>query len=93
MGDMEIDAPVLLAPSIRTTSDDQLLSVPEVALQLGLSKPTVRAHIDSGELPAVNVGAAYKFIYRVRADDLRRFLEARASRSAAEQARVSGDES
>lgn len=88
---MEIDAP-RLAPSIRTTSDDQLLSVPEIALQLGLSKPTIRAYIDSGELPAVNLGAANKIVWRVCADDLRRFLEARASRSAAEQARVSGDE-
>jgi len=40
------------------THERAYLSVSEVALELGVSAPTIRRRIAAGELPAVQLGAA-----------------------------------
>lgn len=53
---------------------DQLLTVAEVADRLRLDPYTIRRWIGRGQLPAVRVGQQL----RVRADELRRYLDGQA---------------
>ena len=53
-----------------------LLSMPQVMKALGLSRPVVKELIDSGRLPATNLGTGKKFPrYFVRSDDLAEFVK------------------
>lgn len=53
--------------------DDTMLTVREVAKQLRVNEKTVRAWINSGDLPAFPVGGRG---YRISKADLDRFVEA-----------------
>ena len=54
-----------------TTRERQLLTAPQVAEQFQVSAQTIRNWIDSGALPAVRVGRAF----RVRSEDVDALLE------------------
>ena len=58
-----------------------MVSVKQVQTALGVTRPLVDAWIKSGELPAVNVGAGNRLVWRVRQSDLDAFLARRFSRS------------
>jgi len=53
-----------------------LLTVPEAALALGRSGPTVRRYIAQGVLPVVQIGGPGHAV-RIRRDDLERLTESR----------------
>ncbi|MBF6589098.1 MAG: helix-turn-helix domain-containing protein [Ktedonobacterales bacterium] len=59
-------------------SSARLLTVPEVALQLGVTEETVRRWLRAGDLPGVRL--ARKAGWRIRAPDLEAFLQARDTR-------------
>lgn len=59
----------------------RLLTVDEVAGRLSANEKTIRRWIKDGRLPAVNLG--HRMGYRIRADDLDRFLSERQTVSAA----------
>ena len=60
------------------TSSTQLLTLGEVADRLGVGAKLVRAYLDSGALPVVNVAAKdTRRCLRVRESDLERFIETR----------------
>ena len=64
------------------TTKTDLLDTAAVADRLGLTRPTVRALIQGGELVAINVSPnpnAKRPRYRVRPDALTRFLDRRTS--------------
>ncbi len=54
-------------------SDEQLLTVEQVAKQMQVHVETVRVWIRRGELIAINIGNEY----RISPDDLRDFLQRR----------------
>lgn len=56
---------------------EKFLSVPEAALMLGLSSPTVRRLIREGTIPIVQLGGRGHAV-RIRRADLDRLLEAQA---------------
>ena len=56
----------------------EYLSLPEVALKLGISAPTVRRKIAEGELPAVRLGGPGSSL-RVSRSSLERWLASRAT--------------
>ena len=62
-------------------SDNNLLSVPEAALLLGRSGPTVRRLIAEGHLPIVQIGGHGRAV-RIKREDIDRLTESR-SRTAA----------
>jgi excisionase family DNA binding protein len=67
-------------PETKTPTD--LLDTGTVAERLGLTRPTVRALIQNGELEAINISpdpAAKRPRYRVRPDALTRFLDRRTT--------------
>jgi excisionase family DNA binding protein len=64
------DTPFATAASFATAS---FLTVAEVARRLRVSNMTVYRIVQAGELPAVRVGRGY----RIREDDLLRYLDAR----------------
>lgn len=66
-----------------------LLILQAVAEQLGVTKRTVRTWIDDGELRAVDcsIKPGSKPRYRVRPEDLERFLERRATMPAVKATR------
>ena len=55
-------------------NESESRSIAEVALKLGISAPTVRRRIASGELPAVQLGGPGSAV-RVDARDLDRWLK------------------
>lgn len=55
----------------------RLLTIPEVAEALAISRRSVYALISSGQLPVVDVATRGKPKSRVRADDLQTFIEKR----------------
>lgn len=59
-----------------------LLTVPQVAEQLQIPAGQVRTLIRRRELPAVNVAAGKRVIYRVRPSDLEKYLQARTTLTA-----------
>jgi excisionase family DNA binding protein len=61
-----------------TTQAPQLLTVPQVAEQLQVTAQTIRNWIDSGALPAVRIGRAF----RVRSEDVDALLERASAESA-----------
>ncbi len=63
------------------TDDKELLTVPEAALALGRSGPTVRRLIGQGILPVVQIGGP-RHAVRIRRDDLDRLLESRPGAAA-----------
>jgi excisionase family DNA binding protein len=60
-----------------TNRERQLFTVAQVAEQLNVTAQTIRNWIDSGTLPAVRVGRAF----RVRSDDVEALLERASSHS------------
>jgi excisionase family DNA binding protein len=56
------------------TTSNQLLTVAQVAEDLGLSEQTVRRTIASGELPAIRLGLGPKTPIRVIPEELRAWL-------------------
>ena len=56
------------------TTNDQLLSVPEVATRLGISVEAVRRRIASGDLRAIKLGP-HNSAVRVSRPDLRTYLK------------------
>ena len=60
-----------------TTRERQLLTAPQVAEQFQVSAQTIRNWIDSGALPAVRVGRAF----RVRSEDVDALLERASAES------------
>ncbi len=62
-----------LRPASEPHPFGRFLTVAEVARSLRVSTMTVYRIIKAGELPAVRVGRGY----RIRPDDLRRYLEQR----------------
>jgi len=52
-------------------SDEQLLAVPKVAAELGVTAQTIRNWIDHGVLPAARFG----HVYRVRREDVEALRE------------------
>lgn len=63
------------------TETPKLLSVPQAAMLLGLSSPTIRRLIAQGVIPVVQIGGRGHAV-RIRRRDLDRLLDARP-RSAA----------
>jgi excisionase family DNA binding protein len=59
------------------STDEQLLNISQVAFILGISAPSVRRRIATGDLPAVQLGNR-KTAIRVRRDDLERYLAGHA---------------
>jgi len=77
----------LHGPNLRDAPDvDELLSVEQVAAELQVIPPTVRAWIQSGALPASRPGNGKKpgRRYRVRRTDLEAFVAASRARPTAE---------
>ena len=60
---------------------ETMLTVRQVCERLQVSDQTVWRWIKSGKLPALNLGG--KAGYRIRPDDLDRFLETRVGKAAA----------
>jgi excisionase family DNA binding protein len=56
-------------------ADEEWLTVNEVANRLRVTAQTVQRWLRSGELAGLNLGG--KAGYRIRADDLERFIEQR----------------
>ena len=56
--------------------DDELLTIPEAALALGRSGPTIRRYIAQGFLPVVQIGGPGHAV-RIRRDDLEKVTESR----------------
>ena len=50
--------------------DKRFYTVEEVAQLLSVTKPLIFKMINSGKLPAANLGSGQRNIYRVRAEDL-----------------------
>jgi excisionase family DNA binding protein len=64
-------------------SEDEFLTVAEIAERLKMNEQTIRNWIDRGELPAVRLGARR---IRVRAGDLEKFIaESSAARVPSEE--------
>jgi len=63
------------------TDDRDLLTVPEAALALGCSGPTVRRLIGQGVIPVVQLGG-HRHAIRIRRDDVERMLESRPKAAA-----------
>jgi excisionase family DNA binding protein len=59
--------------------ESEYLSVAEVAMKLGVSSPTVRRKIESGELPATQLGGPGSSIL-IPAEGLRAWLWSSAAR-------------
>ena len=55
----------------------KLLTVKEAAEVANVSERTMQRHIDSGELPFVNMGTGKSKTKRIDEDDLRAFINAR----------------
>lgn len=49
---------------------ESLLTIPDAARASGLSPWRIRAAIDSGTLPALNVGTVSRVFYRIKPADL-----------------------
>jgi excisionase family DNA binding protein len=54
--------------------DSQLLTVREVAAQIGLSKIAVYRKVEAGELPSIRLGDGPKAPIRINPDDLVEWL-------------------
>lgn len=65
-------------------SQDQLLTLPQVADRLQVSMSTVRRRIAAGELPVVAIGRNY----RVRPADLDRYIETHVTAEPGKQGAV-----
>jgi excisionase family DNA binding protein len=67
-----------MAPMATNTHEHRYLSVAEVALRLGVSAPTVRRKIDSGQLKAVRLGEPGSSV-RVSSRELEAWLASHAT--------------
>ena len=56
------------------TTNDQLLTVPEVAARLGISTEGVRRRITAGQIRAIKLGQGSSAL-RIAASDLHSYLE------------------
>jgi excisionase family DNA binding protein len=56
------------------TTNDQLLTVPEVATRLGISTEGVRRRIASGQIRAIKLGL-HNSALRVASSDLHKYLD------------------
>ncbi len=61
--------------------DHELLTIPEAALALGRSGPTIRRYIAQGFLPVVQIGGTGRAV-RIRRDDIERLTESRPKAAA-----------
>jgi excisionase family DNA binding protein len=59
-----------------------MLTISDISTRLQLSRSTVRALIESGQLRAANVGLGRNKCYRVSEEDLAAFLASRSSQKA-----------
>ena len=59
------------------TANQSWLSVPDVAREFGVSQDTIRGWIASGALAAMNTGNGGRARWRVRREDLDRFVSDR----------------